>query len=230
MNTPERLPRILAIGPKQGETPTGVSIAFENLIGGLEKNDLDYSVVDLTQDSTTSHAGRFNISRAFFLVARVFQAWLRMFQCDRVYLIVATSKLGFVRDFLLIWFAWLLRKETIVHLHGGGMRSFYEESSPWMQKLIRSVYQRVDKIIVLGEALRNQFSFVSNLEKIIVVENGLPEEARPATQVPHQSAPGREPFRFLYLSNLMGSKGYFRLLKAGLELEKNHSRKFQIHF
>ena len=94
------------------------------------------------------------------------------FFCRRVYLIVASSRLGFCRDFLIINFAWLLQRKIVVHLHGGGFTPFYESASPLLRRMIDWTYAHVSTYIVLSESLRTQFSAFA-ADKIQVVENGL---------------------------------------------------------
>ncbi len=70
-------------------------------------------------------------------------------------------------------------------------------------------YAKADTLIVLGELLRDQFSFSPGCENNIeVVLNGLPINS---TKIEPKQINQGEPFKLLYLSNLIPSKGYFDL-------------------
>jgi glycosyltransferase involved in cell wall biosynthesis len=139
-----------------------------------------------------------------------------------VYMLIASSKLGFLRDALMIWASRLLGRRLVLHLHGGGYRPFYETQPPWLQRVIAKTVAQADAIIVLGEQLRDQFAFVPNIEeKIHVVPNGLPLDLQPKT-VRSKSLPTTGALRLLYLSNLIESKGYLTLLEACRILHHEH--------
>jgi glycosyltransferase involved in cell wall biosynthesis len=153
-----------------------------------------------------------------------------MLSVNQIYLIVSTSLFGFVKDFLIILGAWLLRKKVVVHLHGGGYRLFYEQRSSFGKWVIRWTLRRTNRIIVLGELLRAQFDFLDSPERIAVVPNGMAQLSSRSTSSDPKSAPGpNEPWRFLYLSNLMETKGYFVLMEA-CELLSQGSKNFQADF
>jgi glycosyltransferase involved in cell wall biosynthesis len=85
-------------------------------------------------------------------------------------------------------------------------------------------------IIVLGELLRKQFNFVPGIEKKIkVIPNGLPEGLR--TDCCKKTLPEKgQKVRFLFLSNLLPSKGYLDLLEACAQLKRQGFRDFVCDF
>ena len=208
----------------------GVSVAFDLLSDYLKEIGGKTKEVNLTQSGATSTAGRFRWGRMGFTVARVVESWFKMLTVSSVYLIVSTSVLGFIKDFLVILVAWLLRKKIIVHLHGGGYRLFYEQQSPFRQRIIRWTLRRTARIIVLGELLRNQFDFWDAPELIVVVPNGMAHPTGSQSMVAKQAPTKDEPWRCLYLSNLMETKGYYVLLEAAELLCANQAYNFQIDF
>ena len=121
----------------------------------------------------------------------------------------------------------MLRKKIIVHLHGGGYRLFYEQQSPFRQRIIRWTLRRTARIIVLGELLRNQFDFWDAPELIVVVPNGMAHPTGSQSMVAKQAPTKDEPWRCLYLSNLMETKGYYVLLEAAELLCANQAYNFQ---
>lgn len=65
--------------------------------------------------------------------------------------------------------------------------------------------------------------------KIIVAENGLPLKNNPKSKA--KVLDDRKPFKILFLSNLIESKGYFDVLQAAKILRNNHEiSDFEFHF
>lgn len=113
----------------------------------------------------------------------------------------------------MIWSCWLTRCPLVVHLHGGGYTDFYASQGIFGQWLVRCTLNRVQQIIVLGNTLRRQFEFVDK-PKVVVVENGVPavKERNPGTL--KTPPPPHQPWEFLFLSNLMMTKGYLETTQA----------------
>ena len=64
--------KYLLVGPRVGETATGVSVAFETLLRGIRQTGaLRFVVVDLTQNSTTTRAGAASFLRAAYVLLQV---------------------------------------------------------------------------------------------------------------------------------------------------------------
>lgn len=208
----------------------GVSVAFDLLSDHLKEIGGKTKEVNLTQSGAASTAGRFRWGRMGFTVARVVESWFKMLTVSAVYLIVSTSVLGFIKDFLVILVASLLRKKIIIHLHGGGYRLFYEQQSPFRQRIIRWTLRRTTRIIVLGELLRSQFDFLDAPELIVVVPNGMAHPTGSQSMTPKLAPAENEPWRCLYLSNLMETKGYYVLLEACEQLSCEQSFNFHIDF
>jgi glycosyltransferase involved in cell wall biosynthesis len=208
----------------------GVSVAFDMLSDYLTEIGASFREVNMTQPGAARSAGRFRLGRTIFTLTKVVEAWFKMLFVSQVYLIVSTSVFGFAKDFLIIVAAWILRKKIVVHLHGGGYRMFYEARSPLGKSIIRWTLSRTNRIIVLGELLRSQFEFLNKPELIAVVPNGLSQPAGESVPAIAKEAPAdNEPWRILYLSNLMETKGYHVLLDACQSLVESQVP-FQVDF
>lgn len=127
-----------------------------------------------------------------------------------VCVIVSRSRVGFIRDMLMIWLAWLCGD---VHVKGGDYGIFYRTQPQCWRFLIRHTLRRTQFIIVLSERLRDMFAFDPTLRRrIAVVPNGTPFAWNAP---PRGRRLGQErPVRLLFLSNLIQSKGYFDVLEA----------------
>lgn len=217
-------------GPRSKSGITGVALAFDLLVEGLNKRRYPCRVVDATFGGKVSKSGTFSLKRAFETVWVILLVWFHLFRCEIYYATMATSAVGFVRDFLTVAFARLLRNRVILHLHGGGFEAFYLNSRPWLQRLIRSNLGRVDQIVVLGELLKEQFYCVGDFvkPKLAVVPNGLTlgvNEPHGATK----KLPADSRIELLYLSSLMPSKGFYDVLQAVSLLEKEHPGRYHLN-
>ncbi|GAA4823518.1 glycosyltransferase family 4 protein [Sphingosinicella ginsenosidimutans] len=79
--------------------------------------------------------------------------------------------------------------KVILHLHGGGFEPFYDRLPRFAARATRSMFRKAHTVIILGEHSR---AFVTarlgvESQRIVVVENGVPEPARradPTHEVP----------------------------------------------
>lgn len=205
---------ILLIGPLPKDSAVGVALGFQSLIAGCAHACLPVKVVDLFMSGEPINAGRFSLRRALQVVRPVLHAWAGLPSCHGAYLTISCSSVGFVRDFLIIWAAWFLRKPIILHLKSAGYMEFYPSRPTWFQFIIRHTLNRASRIISLGHSIKGQFSFVSDFDKkVVVVYNGTPIDASRNTSPRERKAPN-SPLRVLYLSNMIPSKGYMDVLEA----------------
>jgi glycosyltransferase involved in cell wall biosynthesis len=121
-----------------------------------------------------------------------------------VYLTIAQSRVGFLRDIVFIAISVLWRRPIIAHLHGGNYAQFYESENAIMRFLIRVALSRVDRLIVLSDQLHKDFSFMgekfgARLRTVWNTSDLAPGRKR---------APPKSQLRLIYLSNLIVEKGY----------------------
>lgn len=204
----------LLIGPLPKNQASGVSLGFDSLVSGFRSAGLPFCVVDTVRLGMVANPGRLNARRAMGSLMAVISAWYRIPGAHSVYMTIASSRLGFLRDFLIIWAAVICRKRIITHLKGGGYAEFYANQPAWLRGIIRETLNRVTNIVVLGELLKSQFDFVDRSDEgLIVIPNGLLPGSEYA-ESSGKSIQDGETIRLLYLSNMVPSKGYMDLLKA----------------
>ncbi|MGB0383281.1 MAG: glycosyltransferase family 4 protein [Ardenticatenaceae bacterium] len=212
----------LLVGFSSRHNVTGLALAFDLLLAGFEQRGIPYRVVDFGMLGLAARPGSFDWRRIRATLKLLASFGTQLLNSGAVYMLIASSKFGFLRDACMIWGSRLLRRRIVLHLNGGGYRPFYETQPPWLQRVIAKTLAQADTIIVLGEQLRDQFAFVPNIEKKIrVVPNGLPLDLQPKSVV-SKSLSTTEPLRLLYLSNLIESKGYLSLLAACRILHHEH--------
>lgn len=202
----------------------GQCIAFKMLCDGYGNRQIPHTVIDISPGDKERKDGGYTFSRFFSLLRPFLRALLFPFLSKRtVYLTIAQSWSGFLRDFVFITLAWIGKHRIILHFHGGGYDRFFNTQAQVRQKIIIWTLARAEKIIVLGENLKGLFNFVPNHEKkVIVVMNGLPFDSPQNQTIPKSLPGGNAPLRLVFLSNLIEFKGYLLLLEAVRILMHQH--------
>lgn len=217
-------------GPRCKDVVTGVSLAFELLIEGLYENETKYITIDSTLGAKIKRSGSFSFLRAFSSLLVIILVAICLPFSNRYYCIISTSYLGFIKDYITVNIAYILNCRIVLHLHGGGFHEFYSESNPVLKFFIKSYIQRVDKIIVLGELLKDQFYCLGDFvnQKLVSVPNGLTYGIKEPRHI-LKSLPNKEPIQLLYLSNLMPSKGFMDVIMAVQLLNNSYPNKYHLN-
>lgn len=208
--------RLILVGPLPPPY-YGQSVSFRMLADEVARLGVPHAVVDLAHGEgsgekigvVTRHRllDYASILRRFFAAAAGRRGTL--------YLTIAQSRAGFMRDWVMIRYARLFGHRVVVHLKGGNYHNFYAAQPAWMRALVRQTLRSADRVLVLGERLRSMFDFEPAVAgRIRVVPNGLPDEREPAGAAKALPAPGEGPVRLLFLSNLVESKGWLDVLEA----------------
>jgi glycosyltransferase involved in cell wall biosynthesis len=143
---------------------------------------------------------------------------------ELTYLVLSQSTIGFIRDSLLIWPAYVSGSRVIFHLHGGNFRDWYLGRSRLVKRYVRIVLRRVARVIVLGESLKELFQGLVESSRISVVPNGV-EWQEPGRS--HAKDRDGSRYRILHLSTLSHLKGALVLISAiPLVLEKRQDVEF----
>lgn len=206
--------RVLLIGTRPPPI-NGQSVAFDMLLSGLRAQELPVDVIDISE-----RAGRrdrdFSFARVVQILRLAVSVWMACRRSGLVYLTIAQSRWGFVRDALLIWTALLARRPVILHLHGGNYGGFFSSEVLPIRAAIRLTLRQASRIIVLSEGLKQDFAFLGpdRAERIRIVPNGC---MVPVGQPRH--LPTKE-IRLLYLSNLLAQKGYLDCIDALVEIRR----------
>ena len=170
----------------------------------------------------TADSGKYQRGSFSFTVYRISQfigIFLKLLyilltkKVDRVYYQPATSKMGIARDYIAMHIIRLFSKPIILHLLGyitlDTLRNY--GSTTWRR--FSYVYNKSSKIIVEGEKMKSEFDcFDDYLNKIVVIPNGMNIGLN--KEQPIKRYNNKVPFKLLYLSNFIYSKGYFDVLRA----------------
>jgi glycosyltransferase involved in cell wall biosynthesis len=125
---------------------------------------------------------------------------------------------SFYRKYLIFLIVkYCFRKKVIYHIHGGGYKEFFENSSPRIQKAIRFMIGKVDLLICLSEKWKQFFGSTFEIRKIAVVNNVVLPLSNP------KALKESKRLELLFLGLIGDNKGIFDLLKV----IKNHRIRFQ---
>jgi len=203
---------VLIIGP----TPPpfhGVAVAIQLLLNSAIADRFSLSHLDLADRRGIQHVNKPDLHDVLLFVRQ----WLKLvgtlitIRPTVSYLVLSQSTIGFLRDSLLIWPAYLRGSHVVLHLHGGNFREWFLGRSWFMKVYVKAVLRCVTRAIVLGECLKHQFEGLIDEKRIAVVPNGIDwtDSSR------HASIPrGGSRFRILHLSTLSHLKGALVLLQA----------------
>lgn len=220
--------RFLLAGPLPPPV-NGQSLAFEMLCRELRAHNYDCEVVNI-QGKNLSSLGRFTIARSIETLSalRRFMGGL-LAGYHHVYITVSRSRVGFARDMMMIWSAWLCGCDIVVHVAGGNYDDFYRTQPRCWRFAIRHTLRRTHRIIVLSERLRAMFAFDPTLDgRISIVWTGM---SFALNDPPHGRRLSKDgPVRFLFLSNLIQSKGYCEVLEAVAILRKTTAIRLEAIF
>ena len=113
----------LLIGPLS-EMPDGLSMAFDVVIKGFAEQGLQYQVIDTKSGDTARRVGAFSFQRSIEILKALILYWRFLLFAQNIYLLIGLSRVSFLRDFLFIWTAYVLRRRVVLHVHTGGYRLF----------------------------------------------------------------------------------------------------------
>ena len=204
--------RLLILGP----TPPpfhGVAVAVQTLLGSNLANRFQVAHLDLADRRGIQHVNKPDLHDVVLFVRQ----WLKLlrilinFYPNVSYLVLSQSTVGFLRDSLLIWPAYLRGSHVVLHLHGGNFREWFLGRSWIMQAYVKVVFRCVTRAIVLGESLKAQFDGLLEKNRISVVPNGIDWSGSEPTRSALRSA---DRFRILHLSTLSHLKGALVFLRA----------------
>lgn len=174
--------------------------------------------LDTTDRRGLANIGRFdagNVLLALRHTARLL-ALLATARPAAVYVPLAQNRLGLLRDAALVLPSLAAGRAVVLHVHGSGLRDFYDGADVLTRALIRTMLGRAARVIVLGDALRPMVEGLVREERVAALPNGTPDVFSAARRTTRR--PG--PVRLLYLGNLREAKGVLELLDATVRLRR----------
>ncbi|MDY0116835.1 MAG: glycosyltransferase family 4 protein [Sulfurimonadaceae bacterium] len=135
---------------------------------------------------------------------------------DFFYTIFSLSTFGSIKTlFSILSFKMSNKRKVVIHIHRGDFEIFYNKNL-LNKYIVKIIFKLIDKLIVLSENQKIQFSEHLDISKIFILENSLIEE--------FQMVDGEKEEQFIYISNYIKEKGIFELLEV-FSNDKNLSLK-----
>ena len=212
------LPPFVVMGPIPPPID-GVSVSTQRVIQILAENGGLAATIDTTNPRSlglmggTSGFGLRDVGRGVGQLVSLSRALLRN-PGSGLYMPLAPTRGGLLRDSLLILTAAALRRRIVVHLHSSeGSRNSVASFRGPAKWLVAAALRRVDQAWALTRGLGARLTPPFRPDQLRVLANfGDDLDGRP---VEPDRGRGRErPLRLLYFSNLIPTKGYPDLLEA----------------
>lgn len=147
--------------------------------------------------------------KAYWLVA--VQLLLRRVDLLHVHMSMRGS---FWRKFIFLNMGRLANVPVIIHLHGSEFAVFYNGSSPWVQWVVRYLFNKADGIVVLSASWKD---FVGTLTRneVTIIGNFVPDRFDVA-----RASRERNRHHILFLGKFGARKGIYDLLAAFVDVCK----------
>jgi glycosyltransferase involved in cell wall biosynthesis len=129
-----------------------------------------------------------------------------------IYLSSARSNLGYLRNFVIINYAFLWGNKIVLHYHCGEYDDFLSESNFFVKWTYKKTFDKVNFHIFLSSRLLPNFNKLRiSKNKIIIIPNSITKDNF-AESIGFKA--DIETLNIIYLSNMIPSKGYMILLEA----------------
>lgn len=157
---------------------------------------------------------------------------IRKSNADLFYFTISQTRMGNLRDLIILKLLIAQEKKCLVHLHGGYYRRLVDNDIfKWQKKVNYKVFSKLSGAIVLGPSLKWMFQEMLPEEKIHIVPNCIDDLYLISDKEFSQKLRKKNNSinHVLYLSNFIRSKGYLEVLKIA-KLEKNYVEKGKKNF
>jgi glycosyltransferase involved in cell wall biosynthesis len=219
--------RILFIAPIPPPVD-GQSKASKILLEKLLSDDQNVVIVDLAKNSLQKKI--FDLNRIIEIIQVLFLVWKNRKNKDIIYLSLAESFFGNIRDLFIYTICYNSRNKIFIHMLGGaGMKKILEGKG--FQKKINSFFiNEIAGVIVEGSVNFEVFSKVICKKKIHIIPNFAEDFLFVNDEEIKAKFSDKQSIQILYLSNLIPGKGYNELADAYIGLSKEIQNQFKIIF
>jgi len=194
----------------------GQSKASKVLLDALERHKHDVTIVNLSKNSLKN--GFNSIERLFEVISILIKVWRKRKNNDVIYLSLAESFFGNIRDIFIYVICYKYCAKICVHMLGGaGMKEMLSKKG-FQQKLNCFFLKKIGGVIVEGPVSFEIFSNVIDKKKIHVVPNFAEDFLFVTDGEIKSKFSDKSIIQILYLSNLIPGKGYAELVDSYIEL------------
>jgi glycosyltransferase involved in cell wall biosynthesis len=180
----------------------------------LENNDVE--IINLSKYSLKN--GLNSIRRVFDVIIILVDVWSKRKNNDIIYLSLAESFFGNLRDLFIYGICYKSRHKIFIHMLGGaGMKEIL--SGNGIQKKVNVFFiKNIGGVIVEGPVNFETFSKIISVEKIFIVPNFAEDFLFVENHEIKTKYSNLKTIQILYLSNLIPGKGYDELADAFIDL------------
>lgn len=159
-------------------------------------------------------------------------------KAELFYFTISQTKVGNLRDLLILKLLELQNKKCLIHLHGGYYRQLVDKDMRrWQRKANYKAIKKLEGAIVLSKSLKNIFEGMIDVDKIFVVENCVDDQYLLTEQEMEDKSvqlKKKKVLHVLWLSNFIRSKGYMWVLEmAKIEkkrVDSGYEKRFHFDF
>ena len=197
-----------------------------------KKLDILYSPIRVANDF--QDIGKFRLNKIFITFLHFFKIFyeLFLFKPDAVYFTASPSGFAFYRDILFIIpikiYSMLFKKNYYLHYHTRGVEKFISKSA--LNKTLGKILLSDANLILLDETLSDEFYSLAANSKISYLPN-CTEDPFPNKSfedfIKVKFKHKKDIVNFLYMANMMESKGYKEILEFAAE---NKDKNFRFNF
>lgn len=205
----------------------GHSLASQVLLDELSAHH-EVTVVNCRKESFGE--GIDSTKRISEVCAILTRVWKHRHRNDVIYLTIAQSFAGNVKDLLTYLLCFRQLHRFYIHLHGGSIKEQLWNHHPILYRLNKFFISRLAGVVVLGESHRKTFEEMVDRERIHVVPNFSEGHLFSSVEEINHKFSSTSPLRLLYLSNMKTKKGYGDVLEAFLSLSDNQKRLIEVDF
>lgn len=207
---------------------TGNSLPIQVLYEEL-KDFNDITVINLNKDK--HKAGITSISRIIEIIGVLYKVRKCVMENDIIYLTVAESFAGNIRDIFIYFLCRKKLDRTVIHMLGGAaMKDILKPRNSLIFKINKYFISKLKGVVVEGETQFDTFSNVISNEKIHIVNNFAEDYLFISDDTLRNKFLKMECLNILFLSNLLPGKGYLELLEAYISLPDEYKHKIKIDF
>jgi glycosyltransferase involved in cell wall biosynthesis len=172
----------------------------------------------------------FNVAKTQLIKSNIiFNTVNFIYRCFKLFFIIlikkpeiihihVTVELDFLQKTIYQKIAKFLNKKTILHIHGGAFKEFYNNASKNKKKMINSALLSSNALITLSKGWREYYHKIVPGQKIYVLPNAI--DLKIISKYKKLRKKSKE-VRILYVGRVTKQKGIYELLEA-MKLLKNH--------
>ena len=153
----------------------GPSVTYQALLKSEFTSRFDVTFIDISTARNVADVETFRVGKLFrmarIILLEIYYLLTRRF--DFCSCPISVNRNAFLRDALFLAIARTFRVPTIVYAHGNNLPDFYDRSSPFMKRVIKTTCSRAVGGIVMGNRLRPNLKRWLPQERIFPATDGV---------------------------------------------------------